>query len=125
MRSETFRELESSGRLLLLRDARLRSAIAGSITDYTATQAVFNVPIGDYRRLLLETLSGRSFYDYRAGAGATDAAAIVSSIEAFRSDARFEAAANAEISYGADVLFWIRKFKQRSEHILSLLQAGE
>lgn len=125
MRSETYQELESSGRLALLRDARLRSAIASSINDYRSTQAVFVEPIGNYRRLLFETLPGRSYYDYRVGPGATDAAAIVASIEAFRSDPRFEAAANAEITYGSDVLFYIREFTQRSEHILTLLQAGK
>ncbi len=125
LRSETYQELESSGRLALLRDARLRSAIASSINDYRSTQAVFIEPIGDYRRLLFETLPGRSYYDYRVGAGATDAAAIVASIETFRSDPRFEAAANAEITYGSDMLFFIRGFTQRSEQILSLLQVGE
>ena len=125
LRSETYRELESSGRLELLRDAQLRSAIASSINDYRSTQSVFIEPIGNYRRLLFETLPGRSYYDYRVGAGATDAAAIVASIETFRSDPRFEAAANAEITYGSDVLFFIRGFTQRSEQILSLLQAGD
>ena len=125
LRSETYRELESSGRLELLRDAQLRSAIASSINDYRSTQSVFIEPIGNYRRLLFETLPGRSSYDYRVGAGATDAAAIVASIETFRSDPRFEAAANAEITYGSDVLFFIRGFTQRSEQILSLLQAGD
>jgi hypothetical protein len=125
LRSETYQELESSGRLALLRDARLRSAIASSINDYKSTQAVFIEPIGDYRRVLFETLPGRSYFDYRVGAGATDAEAIIASIEAFRSDPRFEAAANAEITYGSDVLFFIRGFTQRSEQILSLLRAGE
>ena len=105
--------------------ARLRSAIASNINDYRSTQAVFVEPIGNYRRLLFETLPGRSYYDYRVRAGATDAADIVASIEAFRSDPRFEAAANAEITYGSDVLLYIREFTQRSEQVLSLLQAGE
>jgi hypothetical protein len=125
LRSETYQELESSGRLALLRDARLRSAIASNINDYRSIQAVFVEPIGNYRRLLFEMLPGRSYYDYRVGAGATDAAAIVASIEAFRSNPRFEAAANAEITYGSDVLFFVREATQRSEQILSLLQAGE
>lgn len=125
LRSETYQELESSGRLALLRDARLRSAIASNLNDYHSVRAVFVEPIGDYRRLLFETLPGRSYYDYRVGAGASDAAAIVASIEAFRSDPRFEAAANAEVTYGSDALFYIREFRQRSEEILSLLQAGE
>ena len=125
MRSETYQELESSGRLALLRDTRLRSAIASSINDYKSVQAVFIEPIGDYRRILFETLPGRSYYDYRVGAGAGDTEAIVASIEAFRSDPRFEAAANTEITYGSDALFYIREFRQRSEQILSLLQASE
>jgi hypothetical protein len=125
LRSETYQELESSGRLALLRDAQLRNAIASNINDYESTRAVFMEPIGDYRRILFETLPGRAYYDYRVGDGVADAAAIVASIETFRSDPRFAAAANAEITYGADTLFWIRQFIFRSEDILSILQAGE
>lgn len=124
LRSETYQELESSGRLGLVRDARLRRAIASNLNDYRSTRAVFSKPIGNYRRLLFETLPGRSYYDYRVGAGPADAAAIVASIEALRSDPRFEAAANAEVTYGSDALFYVREYRQRSEEILSLLQAA-
>lgn len=125
LRAETYQELESSGRLALLRDARLRSAIASSLNDYRSVRAVFMEPVGNYRRLLFETLPGRSFYDYRVGPGPADAAAVVVSLETFRSDPRFEAAANAEITYASDALFYVREFRQRSEEILSLLEAGE
>ena len=125
MRSETYQELESSGRLSLLRDTELRSAIASNLNDYRSARPVYAEQIGDYRRILFETLPGRSYYDYRVGAGASDASAVVASVEAFRSDPRFEAAANAEITYGSDMLFYIREFKRRTEEILSLLQAKE
>ncbi len=125
LRAETYQELESSGRLALLRDARLRSAIASSLNDYRSVRAVFSEPIGNYRRLLFETLPGRSFYHYRVGRGATDATAVVVSLETFRSDPRFEAAANTEVTYGSDALFYVREFRQRAEDILSLLEAGE
>ena len=80
--------------------------------------------IGDYRRMLFETLPGRSFYEFRAGTGAVDVAAVVAAVEKFRGDHRFEAAANAEVAYGADALFWIRVFRQQTEEILSRLDAG-
>ncbi len=125
LRSETYQELERSARLSLLRDPDLRSAIASNLNDDRSTRSVFAEQIGDYRRMLFETLPGRSYYDFRVGAGASDAAAVVSAIEAFRNDPRFEAAANAEVTYGSDALFWIREFKQRTEQVLSLLHAGE
>ena len=55
--------------------------------------------------LLFETLPGLPYYDYQLGAGVVHAAAVVASIDAFRSDPSFEAAANAEITYGSDALF--------------------
>ena len=124
LRSETYQELESSGRLVLLRDTQLRSAIAGLVNDYRSTQSVFIEPIGDYRQMLFETLPGRSFYNYRIGAELEDASEIVEATDTFRSDSRFSAAANAEVAYGSDMLFYIREFKQRTEVILSILQAG-
>jgi hypothetical protein len=124
LRSETYQELESSGRLSLLRDTELRSAIASNLNDYGSAQPFYAEPIGDYRRILFETLPGRPYHEYRVGAGVSDAAAVVAAVEAFRSDPRFNAAANAEITYGADLLFYIRDFKRRTEEILSLLQAN-
>ena len=125
MRSETYQELESSGRLALIRDVHLRSAIASNLSDYRSTRTVFMEPIGGYRRLLYETLPGRSYFDYRVEDNTTGTATIVAAVEAFRSDPRFDAAANAEVSYGSDVLAYIREFIKRSEEILSLLQAKE
>lgn len=124
MRSETYQELESSGRLSLIRDTNLRTAIANNLNDYRSVQPVLAEPIGDYRRILFETLPGQSYQEYRTGTGITDAAKTVAALETFRDDPRFAAAANAEIAYGSDTLFWIREFKQRTENILILLQAG-
>jgi hypothetical protein len=125
LRSETYQELESSGRLSLLRDSNLRNAIASNLNDFNSTRLVFNEQIGEYRRILFETLPGRSYYDFRVGAGTTDELAVVTAMDAFRNDPRFEAAANAEVTYGADTLFWIRDFKRRTEEILSLLDADQ
>jgi Family of unknown function (DUF6090) len=125
LRSESYEELEGSGRLALLRDAELRSALASYLNDYRSTQGVFVEPIGIYRRLVFETLPGQAYYDYRVGTGVTDADAVVAAVDAIRNDPRFEAAANAEITYAADALFYLREFSQRSEYIVSLLRKNE
>jgi hypothetical protein len=123
LRSESFEELRSSGRLALLRDAKLRGAIASLLNDYRSTRPVFEQPIGDYRRLLFEALSGRCYYDYRVGTGARDVASIAASVESLRNDPRFEAAANAEVIYGSDMLFYVREFTQRLEEVVAMLEA--
>jgi hypothetical protein len=124
LRSEAYQELEGSGRLSLLRDTELRSAIAGILNDYESARPFFLNPIGDYRRLLSETLPGRAFNEYRVAGRVSDAAAVVAAVETFRSDPRFSAAANAEIWYSADLLFHIRALEPRAEEILSRLEAG-
>ena len=123
LRAETYQELESSGRLTLLRNSELRSAIAGMINDYRSTQVVFTDQIGNYRRLLFQTLPGEAFYEYRVSDEVTDGAPIISAIEAFRNDPAYVAAANAEITYGSDALFFMRQFKERAEEILLILQS--
>lgn len=126
LRSETFEELRSSGRLALVRDAVLRSAIATVLNDYRSARPVFERPIGDYRRMLFEALPGRCYRDYRVGTGveAADVAAIAAAVERLRSDPRFEAAANAEVTYGSDMLFYVRLFRAQLEETLALLEAG-
>ena len=54
-----------------------------------------------------------------------DAAPIAAAIEMFRNHPRFAAAANAEIAYGTDVLFWVRIFAERSGQVLDLLEASK
>jgi hypothetical protein len=125
LRSESYDELESSGRLALLRDARLRSEIASNLNDYRSARPVFDRPFGGYRRLLFETLPGQSYYVFRHGSGAPDASTIAAAMELLRSDPRFGPAANAEISYGSDVLYWVRFFIERSERVLDLLEVTE
>ena len=126
LRSETFEELRSSGRLALLRDAVLRSAIATVLNDFRSARPVFERPIGDYRRMLFEALPGRCYRDFRVGTGvgAADVAAIAAAVERLRSDPRFEAAANAEVTYGSDMLFYVRLFRIQLEETLALLEAG-
>ena len=123
LRSETYQELESSGRLTLLRNSELRSAIAGIINDYRSTQTVFTDQIGDYRRLLFQSVPGETYYDYRVNDKVSDSESIISAIEAFRNDPAYVAAANAEITYGSDALFYMRQFKERAEEILLILQS--
>jgi len=123
LRAETYQELESSGRLTLLRNSELRSAIAGIINDYRSTQMVFTDQIGDYRRLLFQSLPGEAYYDYRINDKVSDSESIISAIEAFRNDPAYVAAANAEITYGSDALFYMRQFKERAEEILLILQS--
>ncbi len=123
MQSGTYDELESSGRLSLIRNPRVRTAIANNLNGYRSTMTVEQQPIGDYRRILFETLPGRSYYNYRAGPGASNVAAIVNAVDAFRKDPRFNAGANAEVTYGSDTLYWIRYFRGRTEHVLALLEA--
>ena len=125
LRSETYQELESAGRLSLIRDTALRNAIASNLNDYESARPVFEEASGDYRRILFETLPGRSYHEFRSGSEISDVNGVFTAIEEFRSDPRFEAAANAEITYGSDVLFWVREFKRRTEEILSLLHASE
>jgi len=123
LRAETYQELESSGRLTLLRNSELRSAIAGIINDYRSTQTVFTDQIGDYRRLLFQSVPGETYYDYRVNDKVSDSESIISAIEAFRNDPAYVAAANAEITYGSDALFYMRQFKERAEEILLILQS--
>ena len=125
LRSETYEELESTGRLALLRGAQLRGAIASNLNDYRSLRPVVSQSIGGYRRLLFETLPGQSYYDFRFGTGYADSATIAASVEAFRSDPRFDPAANAEITYGTDVLYWVRLFIRRTEGVLALLETDE
>ena len=122
LRSETWEEMESSGRQALLRDAGLRSAISSNLNEYRSYRPVLEQTFGDYRRILFETLPGSIYYRFRVEAAATDTDGIIAAVEAFRSDPRFGAAANAEVIYATDGLYWLRIFREQTEQILKMLQ---
>lgn len=116
----TFSELESSGRLSLLRDVELRGELSRSYANYRLMQEILDEPSGDYRRLLFEAIPGGAYLDWRI-ANDPDYDAIAAALSQLQVDDRFVSTANAEIAYATELITWLQFHRQWEEEILAII----
>jgi hypothetical protein len=125
VRTATFSELASSGRTSLLQDIELRGELSNFYSEYRLMQEILDEPVGDYKRLIYEVIPGNVHYRWQRNSGDTDLEAIREALARLQADVRFEAAANAEIKYASDLVFWLRDHRSRAENILTIIgQSG-
>jgi hypothetical protein len=119
VRTATFSELANSGRTSLLQDIELRGELSIFYSEYRLIQEILDEPVGDYKRLIYEIIPGN--VSYRHFTGDSDLEAIGEALARLQADIRFEAAANAEITYASDIIYWLRVHRSRAENILALI----
>jgi len=91
--------------------------------DYMLMQSILDELVGDYRRLLWETMPGDVGYEWCISDN-PDLQAIREALVSMQLDARFAAEANAEITYAADLVFWLRIHRRHAENILTAINAS-
>jgi hypothetical protein len=121
-RSTTFDELSSTGRLMLIQDVALRDALTRYHTRHELlSEILFVGNHGDYLRLLQESLPGELFYQWRLLNKLDDPEVLRRGLEVLISDPGLAAAANAEITYAAALIYYIREYRQHAEELLERL----
>lgn len=120
VRMDTFSELESSGRISLLRNIELRAKLSSFFAEYRLMQEILDEPVGDYKRLIFEVVPGDVFYQFEL-TDDSDIDAIREALTRLQADARFEAAANAEIAYAANLITVLRRHRMWAENIVALI----
>ena len=121
-RSITFDELLSTGRLQLIQDVALRNALSSYHTKHELLSGILSVSShGGYLRLLQESLPGELFYQWRLSNKLDDPEDLRHGLEVLLSEPRLVTAANAEITYSAALIYYIRQFREQAEEILELL----
>ena len=125
VKAATFSELESSGRLSLLRDVALRDELASFYSNYQLIQDILDEPIGDYRRLIHETIPGDLYYRLALAENSVDPEGIGEALSNLQANARFEASANAEIAYATQLIIWLRRHRLQAENIVTMIGRSE
>ena len=123
MRSETFREMESSGTLGLLRDVTLRGNLATYYARHELFSGVFAEPPGGYDGILTGALPGGLWYSLRIDSTRVDAGDLERGLRALMSHPDLESALNSELAYATSLLFYTRQSKTRANDLLALLAA--
>lgn len=122
VRTATFSELESSGRISLIQDVSLRGELSIFFANYALMQGILDEPIGEYRRLVHSSIPGDISYKWQLEREMTDLDAVLEALEELQSDPVFPRAANAEIAYAGAMNFWLRHHREIAEDILNRIE---
>jgi hypothetical protein len=120
-RSTTFDELMSTGRLALIENVKQRDALSQYYSGFEHISVILLNPIGDYRRLLYETLEPNLLIRNRSLRDPGEVSNIQHSLERLVSHPDFLPAANAEIVYADALLHYLREYRNEAEQLLELI----
>ncbi|MBC2839858.1 DUF6090 family protein [Robiginitalea sp. SC105] len=110
VRSATFDELSGSGRLTLIRDLKLRTALSNYYAEYELMSRILVKPVGLYKQLVYEVFSGTLLNEWRTRHEITDIHHITEGYNRLMDHPGFEAAVNAELAYTGDLLYYSNIF---------------
>jgi len=117
----TFDDLRSTGRLVLLRNANVRAALADYYRRYELMSQIFAESHGPYKRILAGAIPGQAEFDRRINGKPIERTALLRGLQNLRSHSEFEPAVNAELSYTAGLLDWTRNFQTDAKELAKLL----
>ena len=123
IQSATYQELEASGRMILLSNQTLRSELSDYYTGYRLIQNILAEPIGDFRLMFHQSLPGERYLDMRLAERIGDPNWVVKALQNLRSRPGFVEAANAEIGYAADMMYYLREYKEQARSILNTIES--
>lgn len=121
--STTFDELTSTGRLALIRDLEIRSAMSEYYSGYVSlNEQVNQMPIGDYAGLVLGIVPGDIAREWRLSNTISKPDDFVQSLVLLQEHPDLPMAANAEITYATALQFYVIKFRDQAIDLRDLLQ---
>ena len=120
-RSTTFDELMSTGRLALIESVKQRDALSQYYSGFEHISAILFSPIGDYRRLLYETLDPNLLLRSKSLKNPGETSNVEDSLDRFVSHPDFLPAANAEVVYADALLYYLQQYRNQAEQLLELL----
>ncbi len=117
-RSATFREMESSGALGLLRDVTLRNAIAEYYARHELLAGILADPPGPYQVILVEALPGELWHSMRIDSTSVDQAALERGLRRLVSYPELEGTLNSELAYSTELMINTRRFKADAKQLV-------
>ena len=118
MRSETFREMEGSGTLGLLRDVTLRGNLASYYARHELLSGILAQSFGGYGEVLTGALPGGLWYTSRIDSTRVDAGDLERGLRALMLHPELERAVNSELAYATSLMFYTRQFKAEATGLL-------
>ena len=122
-RPATFQELESTGRLSLLRDVDLRGELSAYYSGFEHISAVMAEPDGDYQVRLGRSLPGDQVYDWRLSDQPPSRGDLMAGLQSMLAEPGLRGAVNSELEYTAGMAFYLDSYKQQATDLLRRLES--
>ena len=124
--STTFDELTSTGRLALIRDLKIRSAMSEYYSgDASLNEQVNQMPAGDYASLVLGIVPGDISREWRLSNTISKPDEFVRSLVVLQEHPDLPSAANMEITYATALQFYLLQYRDRAIALLDLLDENQ
>ena len=123
-RPATFREMESSGTLVLLRDVTLRGNLATYYARHELFADVLAESAGNYDEILTGALPGGLWYSLRIDSTRVDTEDLERGLRALMSHPDLERALNSELAYTTALVYFTRDFETLAKNLLAMLAAA-
>ena len=119
--STTFDELQSTGRLALIKNIELRDALSKYYSGFEHITTIFDEPSGDYRQLLWGSIPGSVYRQWMESNSISSVEELNDGLEQLKAVPELSAAANNEITYATFMQFYLRQSREQAERLLSSL----
>jgi len=118
----TFQELQSTGRLGLLDDREIRSALGSHYAQYSRISEIMDERFGPYREAVFAALPGQMQFEARLDSTQVDPVALADGLGRLTEVPGIEEAVNAELAYTASMLFFLGEADHRTADLLHRLR---
>jgi len=119
--ASTFEELQGSGRLELIRDGMLRSALTAHYALYARMTTILDARFGSYREIVFASIPGPLQYAARSDSLDVDAQSLRVGLSRLAGHPGVQGAANAELAYTASLTFYLEEANVRARNLLHAL----
>lgn len=123
IRSSTFEELQSTGRLGLIRSVKVRDGLARYYSGYEHISRILAQPAGSYRELLWSSLPGDLVYESNLRSGSLPPIKLQRGVNRLISSPDLESAVNSELHYTTRMLFYMGEYRRVARELLTTLNA--
>lgn len=121
--SAAYSELTSTGKLHLIQQPSIRVELEDYYDFHELMSGILAESSGAYREMFAGAMSGTAAHDWRVNKIEIPDSEIMNALRTLRSHPDFRSAVNAELSYSASMIFWLREVRLTGEALLKRLES--
>ena len=116
--STTFNELQSTGRLALIRNIDIRDALSSYYSAFDPVSEIFREATGDYRQLLYGSIPGSVYREWVLSNSVSSPDDLHDGLDRLKENPELRDAINNEITYASIMQSYLIRWREKAEELL-------